>query len=167
MFTTRATFFRNFLLLYAFLLRNINQLQKGAQAMRLTIPIPAFDTLGLPATEAAAPELTVVGPAPTFEVECSYRPGTPHVYTLPNGDPGYPGDPDEVEIDRISSPVPLVWEGEGVTLAVAAGANLLSLLSARDHARLEGRIAALAEQAGRDAADEARIDRAEAMRNGW
>ena len=31
-------------------------------------------------------------------VEYEYTPGTPDVYTLPNGDPGYPGDPEEIEI---------------------------------------------------------------------
>jgi hypothetical protein len=32
----------------------------------------------------------------TFEVRCS--PGTPDVLYLRNGDPGYPGDPEELEI---------------------------------------------------------------------
>jgi hypothetical protein len=32
-----------------------------------------------------------------LEVEYSYSPGTPDVHYLPNGDPGYPGDPPEVE----------------------------------------------------------------------
>jgi hypothetical protein len=33
-----------------------------------------------------------------FEVTFTYRPETPHVYYLRNGDPGYPGDPAELEI---------------------------------------------------------------------
>ena len=33
-----------------------------------------------------------------FEVEFSYIPGTPDVLYLPNGDPGYPGDPAELEL---------------------------------------------------------------------
>ena len=31
-------------------------------------------------------------------VTAQYSPSTPHVFYLPNGDPGYPGDPEEVEI---------------------------------------------------------------------
>ena len=32
------------------------------------------------------------------EVKYQYSPGTPDVMYLPNGDPGYPGDPAELEI---------------------------------------------------------------------
>ena len=34
----------------------------------------------------------------TLKVEFNFHPGTPDVYYLPNGDPGYPGDPPELEI---------------------------------------------------------------------
>lgn len=34
-------------------------------------------------------------------VRADVEPGTPNVYTLPNGDPGYPGDPAELEIVEI------------------------------------------------------------------
>jgi len=37
-----------------------------------------------------------------FEIEFSYTPGTPDVWYLPNGDPGYPGDPAELEIISIT-----------------------------------------------------------------
>jgi len=37
-----------------------------------------------------------------FEVVAHYSPGTPDVFYLPNGDPGYPGDPAELDITRIS-----------------------------------------------------------------
>jgi len=44
-------------------------------------------------------------------IEFTYSPGTPDVRYLPNGDPGYPGDPPEVEIVSVYSnsddPVPL------------------------------------------------------------
>lgn len=33
-----------------------------------------------------------------FQVEYHYSPGTPDVWYLSNGDPGYPGDPPEVDI---------------------------------------------------------------------
>lgn len=34
----------------------------------------------------------------SFSADVTYFPGTPDVWYLPNGDPGYPGDPPEVEI---------------------------------------------------------------------
>lgn len=34
-------------------------------------------------------------------VEGTYTPATPDVMYLPNGDPGYPGDPAELEIDEV------------------------------------------------------------------
>lgn len=34
------------------------------------------------------------------EVEYNYTPATPNVYYLSNGDPGYPGDPEEIRITR-------------------------------------------------------------------
>lgn len=35
-------------------------------------------------------------------VEYSYSPATPDVFYLSNGDPGYPGDPEEVEVLSIT-----------------------------------------------------------------
>lgn len=35
------------------------------------------------------------------EVTGTYAPGTPDVMYLPNGDPGYPGDPEEFEITKV------------------------------------------------------------------
>ncbi len=37
-------------------------------------------------------------------VEYSYSPGTPDVMYLKNGDPGYPGDPPELEIQTMTTP---------------------------------------------------------------
>lgn len=42
-------------------------------------------------------------------VEYEYSPSTPDVMYLPNGDPGYPGDPEEFEILKVS------LDGENVT----------------------------------------------------
>jgi len=36
-----------------------------------------------------------------LKVTFDYTPGTPDVMYLPNGDPGYPGDPDELAIESI------------------------------------------------------------------
>jgi hypothetical protein len=35
------------------------------------------------------------------EVSFTYSPGTPDVWYMPNGDPGYPGEPPEVDIDTV------------------------------------------------------------------
>jgi hypothetical protein len=35
------------------------------------------------------------------EVDADYTPGYPAVMTLPNGDPGYPGEQDELEITEV------------------------------------------------------------------
>ena len=35
-------------------------------------------------------------------IQYSYSPGTPDVQYLPNGDPGYPGDPPEIEITLVT-----------------------------------------------------------------
>lgn len=37
-----------------------------------------------------------------FVVKGRYEPGTAHVYYLRNGDPGYPGDPPELEIEKVT-----------------------------------------------------------------
>lgn len=37
----------------------------------------------------------------TYEIEYTYQGGTPDVHTLRNGDPGYPGDPPEAEIQSV------------------------------------------------------------------
>lgn len=37
----------------------------------------------------------------TLRVTFDYSPGTPDVMYLPNGDPGYPGDPEEFEVTKI------------------------------------------------------------------
>ena len=34
--------------------------------------------------------------------EYDYSPGTPDVHYLPNGDPGYPGDPEEFTVNRVT-----------------------------------------------------------------
>ena len=47
-----------------------------------------------------------------LEIQFSYTPGRPAVMYLPNGDPGYPADPAEVDIEEIH-----VW-GVDVTKSV-------------------------------------------------
>jgi hypothetical protein len=37
----------------------------------------------------------------TLRFTADYSPGTPDVMYLPNGDPGYPGDPEEFEVTQI------------------------------------------------------------------
>lgn len=38
-----------------------------------------------------------VGTNAELQIDYTWSPGTPDVYYLPNGDPGYPGDPEELE----------------------------------------------------------------------
>ena len=42
--------------------------------------------------------LGVLGEERDVDFNVNYTPGTPDVYYLRNGDPGYPGDPPELEI---------------------------------------------------------------------
>jgi hypothetical protein len=41
-----------------------------------------------------------------FNVEWDFFPGSPDVHTLPNGDPGYPGDPPKLAILSLSTGIP-------------------------------------------------------------
>ena len=36
-----------------------------------------------------------------LRLEYDYSPGTPDVHYLPNGDPGYPGDPEELTVTKV------------------------------------------------------------------
>lgn len=47
-----------------------------------------------------------------FEVTYTYSPATPDVWYLRNGDPGYPGDPAEADIEKIT-----LW-GIDVTMVI-------------------------------------------------
>lgn len=38
----------------------------------------------------------------SFDAVVSYTPGTPDVWYLSNGDPGYPGDPPELEFEALT-----------------------------------------------------------------
>lgn len=52
----------------------------------------------------------------SLDIAFDYSPGYPGVNTLPNGDPGYPDEPDELEISDVSitpkdgAKMPLPWE---------------------------------------------------------
>lgn len=55
-------------------------------------------------------ESVVVGER-EYKVTFDYWPATPDVMYLPNGDPGYPGDPAEVDIREIRDAAGLVIDG--------------------------------------------------------
>lgn len=59
-------------------------------------------------TLTATVDLGILGEL-DVEVEYSYSAGTPDVMYMPNGDPGYPGDPPEFEIFKVT------FNGENVT----------------------------------------------------
>lgn len=52
-----------------------------------------------------------------YEITVSYSPSTPDVWYMANGDPGYPGDPEECEILSIKLGALIVpsdqWEAHG------------------------------------------------------
>jgi len=45
-----------------------------------------------------------------FEIEFDYQAGTPDVWYLPNGDPGYPGDPEELDVTEVCV---VLYDAEG------------------------------------------------------
>ena len=60
-----------------------------------------------------------LGEGVAMEFTVDYRPGTPDVMYLRNGDPGYPGDPPELEVEA-------VWcNGVDVTKAFDFGGEAL------------------------------------------
>lgn len=130
----------------------------GNRAMKLSLPITVLAALGLPQSDDRAPALMLADTAAALDVECSYLPPDPGCHTLPNGDPGYPGAPAEIEIERIACRAPLLWQGDGIALAVSAGTDLLPLLSGRDIESLQDQVAERAKQARRDDAAEALIE---------
>jgi hypothetical protein len=127
--------------------------------MRLTIPTATLATLAMPCSDADG-ALSLGRATLDVDIDFTYLRGAPAVHTLRNGDPGYPADPDELDIHRITARTPLLWNGAGQALAVAAGTDLTPLLSAQHLLDLEEQLlVAIA-----DAADTARIDAAELAR---
>lgn len=45
-----------------------------------------------------------------LEIEFDYRAGTPDVCYMPNGDPGYPGDPEEIDVTKVCV---VLYDAEG------------------------------------------------------
>lgn len=97
--------------------------------------------------------------APTLTVTFNYRPGTPDVLTLPNGDPGYPGDPAELEILEVTCPNILCWSTDGFMLTADAGTNVAGLFDKAGREWLEAQCIEQAHQQAEDDAADAAIDR--------
>lgn len=91
----------------------------------LLMPEPAA-----PSDDAAARvELT----APLFvTVDYHFDPGTPDTLYRPNGDPGDPGEPDELILYTVVSRTVITLAGDGVTVHIAPGINLLPFMSLQD-----------------------------------
>lgn len=64
----------------------------------------------------------VVGETP-LRVIADYSPGRPGVHTLPNGDPGYPDDPDEFWIETVEAKINGFW-ADVTDLLQACGVDL-------------------------------------------
>lgn len=115
--------------------------------MRLhsTLLTAVLDEFELP-NGATLGSIPLCGTPPPFDVDYSYLRGAPAVHTLPNGDPGYPAEADELEIHKISARTPLMWQGEGIAVATCAGADLRALIPARFRDALEAQLACQAER---------------------
>lgn len=128
-----------------------------------TVITDLFDEFMLP-DGSSLTRLGLSGPVQPFDVDYTYRPGVPGCHTLAGGDPGYPAEPAELEIYKVSARAPLLWQGEGIAVATCAGAELRSLLRPRDYRAFEDEVARLAEQALAERRDDALRDRGEWLR---
>jgi hypothetical protein len=108
----------------------------------------------------------------TLRVTFDYSPGTPDVMYLPNGDPGYPGDPEEFEPTRfeletlvtddlVAQPGSLrviwldisemIWAlGEQAVERVTAAAYASALADLEDQAALDAEDRAMAQAEARE-----------------
>lgn len=94
----------------------------------LTIPHLTLVVCADTAHPTASTSVEAVAPIPVT-VDYLYHPGTPDVLTLPNGDPGYPGDPEELEVYTATATAPATLVGDGLTVTIAPGVDVLGLLS--------------------------------------
>lgn len=80
------------------------------------------------------------------EVTCAYSPGTPDVWYLPNGDPGYPGDPAECEILSVT------YEGKEIGFLFEGNDSFSTLIfeEAAEHFASDREEALAARAAARD-----------------
>lgn len=92
--------------------------------MNVTKTISAIFVLSLGGAELAAEEEIAV------EIEFDYTPGTPDVFYMRNGDPGYPGDPAEVEnVEIIAAGFHEITFCNGIKLTIAPKTNIGEWLS--------------------------------------
>lgn len=96
-----------------------------------------------------------------LEVMCDYTEGHPGSWYAPNGDPGDPPEPDELQLHSVSCAEPLCFKWEGFTLQLAAGTDLLPMLSRAGLDHLTDNLYPLAAAALADERNEALIDAAE------
>lgn len=73
--------------------------------------------------------LTLAEPVPV-QVNFHYAPGSPGRHTLPNGDPGYPPEPDELDIHNALCARQVTFHAPGITITIASGSDLWPLLPA-------------------------------------
>lgn len=102
--------------------------------------------------ELAAPLLVVV--------DFHYAPGFPACPTLPNGDPGYPAEPDELDIIAVRGLEHAVLREDDIVVSIKRGTDLLPLLSAAALEDLELDVQRAIGEAGQDA----RLEAAESRR---
>ena len=88
------------------------------------------------AAPSAAARVELAAPL-VVTVDYHYAPGTPDTLYRPNGDPGDPGNPEELELHAVVSRTVITLSGDGVTVHLAPGIDLLPFLSAQEAEDLE------------------------------
>lgn len=117
---------------------------------RLTIP-----ELELAVGPYETASVRLIAPA-LVQVAYLFEPGYPAILTLPNGDPGEPGEPDLFDWKHITTlhPVTFVSDDDALRLHIKTGIDIYPLLTSRELAVLEREV--MAER--RRAAEDARLD---------
>lgn len=98
------------------------------------------------------------------EVHYDYEPGEREVLTLANGDPGEPGYPSDVSIDKVITTQECTLYGDGCKLVIEAGIDVLDMLTIDQIDSESGELLIEFEQELADCAGEAAIDRYESNR---
>lgn len=117
-----------------------------------------------PAEPADPPSLEIEVGGQQLRCEYDYSPGTPDVHYLPNGDPGYPGDPEEFTVNKVfifvgPTPVnPEAWLDITDLVIEATASETLGVVGERAYEALQDALAEAREADAEDRAAEARDD---------
>lgn len=106
--------------------------------MLATLPLDALTLLLCPdePRPLACAQVELAAPL-VVTVDYHYSPGTPDTLYRPNGDPGDQGDPEELELYHVVSRTIITLAGDGVTVTIDPGTNLLPFLSTQGAENME------------------------------